>query len=128
MQTGSFGDVIFEVSASRVCTPASFATEMRARYEDHAVQGACEMAEFLAPGLDTATLGIVLRRDMGLEPLEEMNRLAVMLQTGEVGVLVIAQVNMGEYTLRKISQDWQHMTRKPGPLRIAATLELKQYY
>lgn len=128
MQTGSFGEVIFETSAARVFTPGSFSLEMNARYEDHAVQGACEVPEFLAPSLDTASLSIVLRRDMGVEPVEEIARLADMMNTGEVGILVIAGANLGEYTLRKISQDWQYMTKKPGPFRIAATLELRQYY
>lgn len=128
MHVGSFGDVVFEVSASRVLTPGSFSLEMSARYEDHAVQGAPEVAEFLAPSLDSASISIILRRDLGLEPLDEMNRLLEMLYGGEVGALIIAGVSLGDYTLRKISQDWKYMSRLPGPFRIAANLELKQYY
>lgn len=128
MQTGSFGEVIFEVSASKVLTPSSFSLEMEARYEDHQVQGNFEVSEFLAPRIYAASVAIVLRRDMGVEPFEEMERLETMLVDGQVAPLVIAGQNMGDFTLRKISQDWQYMTRKPGPYRINATLELKQYF
>lgn len=128
MKTGSLGDVIFEVSSARVFTPQSFSMNREARYEDHEVQGAFPRPEFLAPGLATGTLPITLRRDLGCEPFEEVEKLEDMSVKGEVLRLIIAGKNLGRWTIRKVDQSWRHMTgRDSGPFSISLSLALKEY-
>lgn len=129
MQIGSFGEVVFEVSSNAIWVIPSFSLEGEARYEDHQVQGNFEVPEFLAPSLVSGSLSIILRRDLGVEPMDEATKLYNMMAEGEVAPLVIAHVNQGDYTLRKVSQTWTLASKaKQGPDRIDLNLEFKQYY
>ncbi len=129
MRTGSLGDVVFEASSERVFTPASFGMSREARYEDHEVQGAFPRSEYLAPGLGTATLTMILRRDLGCDPAEEAENLEMKLVGGEVLRLIIAGKNLGKWTLRKVDQSWRAMLRDgKGPQSLTLTVELKEYF
>ena len=129
MRVGSLGDIVFEVSSKRIFTPQTFSMSRDARYEDHEVHGAFPRSEFLAPGLGTASLTMVLRRDLGVEPAEEAERLEEKLINGEVLRLVVAGKNLGKWTLRKVDQSWRQMLKGvKGPLSLTLTVELKEYF
>ena len=96
MQTGSLGDVVFEVSDQRIATPSGAKFSHDARYEDHEVQGAPCQSEFLAPNLASCTLTLILRRDLGADPIAEAVKLERMLAKGEVVQFVIAGENLGK--------------------------------
>ncbi len=128
MRTGSLGDVVFEVSSERIFTPQSFSMNREARFEDHAVQGDFARPEYLAPGLATGNLSITLRRELGCEPFEEVERLENMSVQGRVLRLIIAGKNLGRWTIRKVDQSWKYLAgRDSGPMAISLTLELKEY-
>lgn len=129
MQVGSLGDVVFEVSGACVCTVSGVQFSREARYEDHQVQGAAPRPEFLSPGLGTGTLTILLRRDLGVEPLTEAERLRRMMDEGEVVRLVLANANLGRWTIRRLSESWRHMLRGlTGPQGISLTVEITEYF
>lgn len=129
MVTGSLGDVIFEVSTGRVFTPQDFGMNRDARYEDHEVQGTFPQSEYLAPGLGTATLTMILRRELGCDPAAEAEKLEEKLIRGEVLRLIIAGKNLGKWTLRKVDQSWRYMLKGvTGPLSLTLTVELKEYF
>lgn len=129
MQVGSLGDVVFEVSSACVRTVSGVQFSREARYEDHQVQGAAPRAEFLSPGLGTGTLTLLLRRDMGVDPLTEAKRLRRMMDDGSVVRLVLANANLGKWTIRRMSESWQHMLRGlTGPQSISLTVEITEYF
>lgn len=129
MQVGSIGDVVFEVSSSRVLTPESVSFSDGASYEEHKVIGAFPVSEYVAPELRTCHLTITLRRSMGCDPKEEAEHLVDLCLDGEVVQLVVAGENMGPYTIRKVDQDWRHSSRsETGPSSLTLTLELKEYW
>lgn len=129
MQTGSLGDIIFEVSGSLVRTPSSLGLSREASFEDHQVQGDYPRPEFLAPGLGAVSLAITLRADLGVDPLGDARQLEKYLIDGKVLRLVILGENLGKFTIRKISQNWRHAQKsRPGPMSMDLTLELKEYF
>lgn len=129
MQTGSLGDVVFEVSSGRIMTPHAVALSHEARYEDHEVQGVQPRSEFLAPGLGGCTLALTLRRDLGVDPIAEAMKVERMLAKGEVVRLVIAGKNLGKWTVRKMDQSWRHLLKGvEGPLCLSLSVELKEYF
>lgn len=129
MQVGSLGDVVFEVSSACVRTVSGVQFSREARYEDHQVQGAAPRAEFLSPGLGTGTLTLLLRRDMGVDPLTEAERLRRMMDDGSVVRLVLANANLGKWTIRRMSESWQHMLRGlTGPQSMSLTVEITEYF
>lgn len=129
MQTGSLGNIIFEVASGLVQTPSSVGVSRDASFEDHAVQGDYARPEFLAPGLATVSLAITLRADLGVDPIGCARQLENYLIDGEVLRLVILGENLGKFTIRKIDQSWRHaMKSRPGPLAIDLSLELREYF
>ncbi len=129
MQVGCLGDVIFEVNSARICTVSGVRFSREARYEEHQVQGAEPRPEFLAPGLGAGSLTMLLRRDLGTEPLAEVEKVRRMLTRGEVARLIIAEKNLGKWTVRGMSEDWRHVLKGlTGPLAVALTIELTEYF
>lgn len=129
MQVGSLGDTIFEVSSAKIMTPSGISMSRDTSYEDHAVQGDFPRPEYLAPGLMTVNLAITLRADLGVDPLDEAISLEGALILGEVLRLVIAGQNLGQFTIRKMDQNWRYLMKsRPGPRTIDLSLELREYY
>ncbi len=129
MQVGSFDDVVFEVSGHKVVPVSSFSYSREARYEDHEVQGNFPVSEFLAPGLRSCAMQVVLRRDLGADPVAEAEKLDDMMVEGRVGQLVVVGISFGSYTIRKLDQDWRYMARSAdGPLAVNLSIEFREYY
>lgn len=129
MQTGSLGDIIFEVSTAKILTPNGVSFSREASFEDHEVQGDYPRPEFLHPGLASVSLAITLRADLGCDPWSEAEALEFKMIDGEVLRLVIAGQNLGKYTIRKIDQSWRHCLKgRTGPLILDLSLELKEYW
>ncbi len=129
VQTGSLGDVVFEVSQGRIYTPEGVNPGRSARYEDHEVQGAEPRPEFLSPGLGEISLNMTLRRDLGVDPVAEADKLKTYMDKGEVLRLVLAGTNLGKWTIRKMDQGWRHMVKGvTGPLSMTLTVELTEYF
>lgn len=129
MIAGSLGDIVFEVSSSRVLLLESFSCSLESRWEEHEAQGALPRPEFLGPALPTHSLAILLRRDfLGHSPVVEIRKLQVMLARGEIARLIIGHVGYGKVSLRKLEYTWNHVSRgEAGPLSASANLELKEY-
>ena len=128
MIVGSLGDIVFEVSEMALFAPDQFTISRDYRYEDHSVLGASPRPEFTGPDLFATTLDLVLRSDLGANPLEDCRALEEMAGRGEVLRLIIANANIGRVTIRKISQNWRRLAGSGGgPAAIALSLELKEY-
>ncbi len=129
MQTGSLGDVVFEVSAAgRVMTPAEFQRDRAARFEEHKVVGALPRLEFLSAELATMSLPIRLRADMGVNPAEEADRLARMCKEGKVLRLIVAGYNCGDVVIESVTQTWRLLAPGgKGPYLLDLNLKLKEY-
>lgn len=128
MIVGSLGEVVFEVSASRVFSPEPFTLSRDIKYEDHEVPGYFPQPEYIAPDLFSASLDINLRRDFGCDPYEEVQKLEFMALAGEILTLVIGNINIGNFTIRKISQTWKRLDGPDdGPSAIGLSLDLKEY-
>ena len=72
---------------------------------------------------------MLLRRELGVDPLAEAERLRRMMDDGDVARLVLANVNLGKWTIRRMSESWQHMIRGlTGPQGISLTVEITEYF
>lgn len=126
MRTGSFGEIVFEVSDRKAITPDDITRESKARYEEHKVPGALPRLEFLAPELAEMGMRITLRADMGVNPLHEADKLSRLCKEGAVRRLVLMGVNCGDMVLESVSQVWRH-TGSGGPHIIDLALKFKEY-
>ena len=75
MRVGTLGNVVFEVSDTRVFTPSQVTRERKARIEEHQVQGALPCVEFIAPELGTFSISMTLSAALGVNPMREAAQL-----------------------------------------------------
>lgn len=128
MIVGSLGGIVFEVSEMSLFAPDQFTISRDYRFEEHAVTGDLPRPEYTGPDLFSTSLELVLRSDLGSNPLEDVRALEEMAANGEVLRLIIANVNIGKATIRKISQNWRRLSSFGfGPAAIAISIELKEY-
>ena len=127
MRVGVLGDVVFEVSDSRVFTPSQVTRERKARIEEHQVQGALPCVEFLAPELGTFSISMTLNAGLGINPMQEADKIAAMCKRGEVLRLILGGLNWGKVIIESVAQDWRNSG--PGGVHtIGLTLNLKEYH
>lgn len=127
MKTGSLGNIVFEVSDSFVLTPGSMSLEAGARYTDHDVHGAKPVPEFTGAELRKFTLPIVMRRQLGVDPVATLQGLLDMVENGIVARLVILGQNLGKVTVRKVASDWKYAAAGGVPEMVTANLDLVEY-
>ena len=107
MRVGTLGNVVFEVSDSRVFTPSQVTRERKARIEEHQVQG--------------------LSAALGVNPMREADSLGAMCKRGEVNRLILGGLNWGKVIIESVTQDWRNSG--PGGVHtIGLTLALKEYH
>lgn len=111
MRVGTLGNVVFEVSDTRVFTPSQVTRERKARIEEHQVQGALPCVEFIAPELGTFSISMTLSAALGVNPMREADSLGAMCKRGEVNRLILGGLNWGKVIIESVTQDW----RNSGP-------------
>ncbi len=109
MHIGSFGNVVFEVSSSRVLTPQSISRERKGSYAEHKVLAALPRLEFLAPELMAMSMSIRLLASLGVDPLWDADKIGVYAKDGTAARLIILGVNCGTMILESYAQTWRHV-------------------
>ena len=89
MFVGSLGELIFEVSHYKVLTFRDFKREGGAKYATHEVIGQPPKIEYLHRELEKLSLEIDLVKDLGINPAEEVEKIARMCNDGEANYLVM---------------------------------------
>lgn len=107
MNVGTFGDIIFTVSAYRLYLIDGVSRKSGARIEEHQVTGGKPRAEFIAPALTEISFTITLLAGHGVGPVAEAERLRGICERGEVHRLMIGGRNLGKFLLTEVSDDWE---------------------
>lgn len=84
MNVGSFGDIAFITSTRRTRTLSDFSRTGDPRLSNHEIIGEKSVIEFLGPGNEECSFTILLSRSLGVNPIEELNRIRDMRDKGEV--------------------------------------------
>ena len=51
-----------------------------------------------------------------------------MMEEGRVVRLIIANKNLGKWTIRKVAETWRHMLKgQTGPLALSLSLDIAEY-
>lgn len=124
---GSFGSIIFEVSAERISLIRGFKRSTGVRVEEHKVQGDKARLEFMAPELDQVDFDIFFHAAHGVDPMTEIDSLREMCRGGEVHQLIIGGQVLGKFLLTKVDEDWQRSDGR-GKLTVATVkVAFKEY-
>lgn len=123
---GTFGNVIFEVSASQQRTFTDFKQRKSAKFASHDVLDEKQVLQFL--GLNLKELSFRMRFDARwLSPEEEMQKLENMLNTGNAYRLIIGGQVLGKFVIEEINETWKYVDGKGRLLWAEAEIKVKEY-
>ena len=94
---GAFGSrIVFEVSNKRVCTYDDYKRQSKARYATHNLLNQPPVSEYLAPDLETISFTMNFNRSLGVEPLDEAERVRELCRDGVADYFILGNRVIGE--------------------------------
>lgn len=128
---GTFGDIVFEVSAERMRSFADFSHEGGARLESTEIVGREPLVTFAGPGGQSVSFVMGLNSAAGVVPQQEYERLQQMKDAGLAAVLVLGGRPYGGATTRWIieglSASYRTWTGDGRATGIDVTVSLRKY-
>ena len=126
---GTFGDVVFEVSAEKIRTFDNFTRASAERWAAHEIIGQKPLSEFIGPGLDTIGFSMRFDAQSGVNPRVEMEKLLVMSRSGQAETLIIGGKGLGvnKWVIKSLTQKWQTVDNQGNLLVGVLDVSLEEY-
>ena len=126
---GSFGEVVFEVSAERVRTFRDFQIQHSAKYTEHAIHGRKGLLEFTGLSASTASLNIRLDAGLGINPKQELNTLHEILTKHEALPFILDGEPQGDglWVLESIGENYEIIDNQGTAIAVEVSIKLKEY-
>ena len=126
---GSFGEVVFEVSADRLRTFRDFQIQRSAKYSEHAIHGRKGLLEFSGLSASTASLNIRLDAGLGVNPKEELSTLHDILNNHEALPFILDGEPQGDglWVLESIGENYEIIDNHGTAIAVEVSLKLKEY-
>jgi phage protein U len=131
MIIGTFGDLIFEVSHSKIKTFNELTETVGSRWEAHEVIGATPKAQFVGAEQGEVSFVITFSISLGIEPRKQVERLHRMIITGQHAPLIIGGqlvgTQKGEWYIESAETAWKNVNSSGQIDYIEMNLTLKEY-
>ncbi|WP_022850652.1 phage tail protein [Limisalsivibrio acetivorans] len=101
---GSLGDVVFEVSSTRVRTFDALRREHSAKYAKHEILSGKPVLEHTGGGNTKISFTMQFVSSLGVNPIDELARLRSLLDAGEPLPLFFGDKQYGKYCIESISE------------------------
>jgi len=126
---GCLGDMVFEASEETVRTLDNWKWSGSARYATHQRHGGSALTEFTGIDPDKITFDMILARELGVEPLDELSKLWRYMREGTAVALTIGGHGYGRYRWSVVSlrNDIKHTDRDGGIALVTASVTLQEY-
>ena len=126
---GTFGGLVFEVASNRIRTIQDVTRDNSERWENHELDGLKPMPEYIGPGLDEMSFTIEFNSHLGVNPLQEMDRLVRMSRNGEAHPLIIGGKGFGfkRWYISSVSQTAEDIDHKGRILHVKADIKLVEH-
>jgi phage protein U len=127
---GSFGEIVFEVSPKKTQTFNDFERSGSARWNDHEIIGQKPKSEFSGPGLEEISYVILLKVELGIDPIKQIEKLRKMRDTGKVAPLIIGgkPVSQNYWSIQQLRESHKTVDSKGNILIAEVNVSLKEYY
>jgi phage protein U len=127
---GSFGEIVFEVSPEKTQTFNDFERSGSARWNDHEIIGLKPKSEFSGPGLEEISYVILLKVELGIDPIKQIEKLRKMRDTGKVAPLIIGgkPVSQNYWSIQQLRESHKTVDSKGNILIAEVSVSLKEYY
>lgn len=128
-QIGSYGGVIFTVSHKKTLTFKDFERTGAARWNDHEIIGMKPKSEFSGSGLDDISITILLKAELGINPIKQIEKLRIMKDTGKVAPFIIGgkPISKNYWSIQQMVESHKVIDNKGNILSSEVTLNLKEY-
>lgn len=97
MEIGALGDVVFEVSSKAIETLNKFTWKVSAKFAEHKIHAGDTLLEFVGREEEKIGFDIELSRELGVEPMAEIEKLLTYCRNGKALNLVIGTHAYGTY-------------------------------
>jgi phage protein U len=123
---GTFGDIVFKVSADTVRTFTQLTRSGNARYQQHDVIGQKPVLEFIGPDLDAITLPVKLDVSYGMNPQTEINAMREAMSTGARSAFIVGGKFLGDFVIESVSDTWETVSNRGNLIKANVSLSLKE--
>ncbi len=129
MNVGSFGELIFQVSAQKILTFDSLTVQTEARWTEHERHLQNPLPEYQGVQNDKITLPVYLSAFAGTNPAEEIGKIQSMIKTGTPHYLVIGTAAYGNvrWVIQKAKIDMQRYDNDGNLLEASVSMTLFEY-
>lgn len=125
---GTLGGVVFKVSERSVQTFNNLKITTGASYSELKRHGLKPLLEYTNPDLDTGSLDIELRRELGVNPEKALKLLDRYAEDGEVLTLIIGGKRYGsKWVITKNSKSYNRFDKKGRLLSADTSVTLQEY-
>lgn len=129
MIVGYLNDVPFIASSVIVRTFDEFSRSGEGRWQQHDLIGQKPVLEFIGPDTEEISFKMLFRADLGVDPLDEIERLQEMRDEGTVFPLVIGGKTVGEnfWVIKSVSHEVTYWSALGRPLSAEVSVTLEEY-
>lgn len=125
---GSFGGILFKVSADVVQTFTDLKRTAQGRYAEHEIIGAKPMVEFLGPSLDEGSFTMMLDASLGVNPSKMIDKVLSFARKGSASSFILGGRNLGKYNITSASAAYDIVTNTGGVVSAKIDVSLKEYH
>lgn len=124
---GSFGQIIFEVSASSIMTFKDFKRKRSAVFAEHKVIKGKPVLQHTGASLDEVGFSVILDSSLGINPLKSLSLFIEQLESGRPRKLIINKKAIGLFVITDLEEEWQRIDNKGRILSINLNLSLREF-
>lgn len=130
MIVGFLGTIPFIASRWKVRTFDEFGRQSDSRWQSHDIIGQKPLLEFVGPNLEEISFKMLLRKDLGVSPENEVQKLRKLRDEGTVVPLIIGNrpVGNGFWVITAVSEKHDFWSKFGNAQSIEVTVTLKEYY
>jgi phage protein U len=126
---GSMGDIIFTVSSRMTRTISDFNRMGDPRIATHEIIGKKPIIEYVGPGNEECSFTILLSKNLGINPIKDLNRLRDMRDNGEVFNVFLGgrPLSQNQWILKSMSESVNFFDRKGEIQSVQISVTILEY-
>lgn len=126
---GSWGPIVFEVSADLIRTFDSFTRSESTRWAKHDIHSKKTKAEFIGIDQGKITFTMKFSANFGVNPMDEIDKIVRANRSGEAHMLIVGgkRFGMGKYYISSINSNLNYWENRGKLLSGDVNLTLEEY-
>lgn len=124
---GTFGNIVFETSASKILTFDNFIRKGSAVFAEHPVLDKKPRLQHTGEGLDEISFSIRLDVGLGINPKKELDKIREIKSQGDAHKLIINGSVIGKFVLVSLEDKWTRVDNQGRLLVAKLNLNLKEF-